>query len=98
VYLESAVGQVTVHWGPNPTNERINGKPLGVQGARIYRKKSGEDDFQIVGYARTSPFYDSVTGPGSDYTYYVRYQGTKATDLSPQSEEATVAARGALAA
>jgi hypothetical protein len=98
VSLDSGIGQVTVHWGPNPLNERSNGKPAGVKGGNVYRKKSGETDYQIVGFATTSPYYDVITGAGADYTYVVRYRGTKSTDLSQQSEANTIAARGELAA
>jgi hypothetical protein len=98
VYLESKVGQVTVHWGPNPTKENQNGKPAGVRAATIYRRKAGETAFQVIGLATSSPYYDEISGEGSDYTYYVRYRGSKQTDISAPSPEATVAARGVLAA
>ncbi len=98
MYLESKIGQVTVHWGPNPSKENTNGKPAGVMAATIYRKKAGETDFQVIGLATRSPYYDEITGSGSDYTYYVRYRGAKQTDISAPSAEATVAARGLQAA
>lgn len=98
VFLETAVGQVDVHWGPNPQNENQNGKPLGVKGANIYRKKAGESNFQMLGFATRSPFLDEVSGEASDYTYVVRYRGTKPTELSKPSVAQTIAARGDLAA
>jgi len=98
VSLEAADGAVIVHWGPNPGNERINGKPAGVKAAHIYRRKNGEETYQPVGYATTSPYVDVITGPAADYTYIVRYRGTKATDLSLQSAAETIAARGEPAA
>ena len=98
VFLETAVGQVDVHWGPNPQNENQNGKPLGVKGANIYRKKAGESSFQMLGFATRSPFLDEVSGEASDYTYVVRYRGTKPTELSKPSVAQTIAARGDLAA
>jgi len=98
IFLETTRGKVTVHWGPNPMNEGRNGKPEGVKGANIYRKAAGEDKFQLIAFSSSSPYYDYVTGPARDYTYIVRYRGTKETDLSNESTEETVAARGALAA
>ncbi|MBP6964997.1 MAG: hypothetical protein KBC96_11380 [Armatimonadetes bacterium] len=92
--LESWPGQVTVHWGPYPGNERINGKPSGVKGANIYRKKAGETAFQLVGFSGSSPYIDYIAGDGADYTYVARYRGTTEADLSKQSEANTVAARG----
>jgi len=89
---------VVVHWGPYPSNERINGKPAGVKTANIYRKKDGEDDCALIGYASSSPYIDSITGPAADYTYIVRYRGTKATGVSIPSNAQTIAARGEPAA
>ena len=97
LYVVPAAGQVHVHWGPSPKNERANGKPAGVKGANIYRKRAGESAYQIIGYATKSPFIDAVTGPGADYVYVVRYRGTEQTDLSNESESATIAARGEVA-
>lgn len=94
IQLESAVGMVTVHWGPNPMNERMNGKPEGVKGANVYRKKAGEADYRILGYASASPYYDEISGDAADYVYYVRYRGTKASWLSKPSAMTKIAARG----
>jgi len=98
VYLTATNGQVAVHWGPNPMNEHLNGKPEGVKHGIIYRKREGDAGYSIVGIATSSPYYDPIVGPATDYTYVVRYRGAKQTDLSPQSEAATIAARGDLAA
>ena len=98
VYLRASGGQVFVHWGPDPRNERENGKPLGVKGANIYRKKVGESDFAMISFATRSPYVDTVTGEAQDYTYVVRYRGTKPSELSGASVAWTIAARGDLAA
>lgn len=98
ISLESLPGMVIVHFGTNPTNEARNSKPAWAKGAVVYRKKAGESDYQMVGYERTSPYKDAIYGPGSDYTYFVRYQGKHAGDLGVESPEMTVAARGVLAA
>ena len=98
LYLESVIGQVVVHWGPTPQNERTNGKPAGVRGCNIYRRKAGEDEYQMMNFVTSSPYVDSITGPAADYEYVARYRGTKTIDLGAQSDAATVAARGQLAA
>lgn len=98
IRLETTPGCVTVHWGPNPGNEHENGKPEGVRSGNIYRKTADEEVYQLVGTATSSPYYDAVTGPATDYTYVVRYRGTKQYDLSKQSDFTTIAARGEAAA
>lgn len=98
VLLESNPGGVAVHWGPNPENEGHNGKPEGVKSANIYRRKAGEETYQLIVNVTKSPYIDTIVGDGSDYTYVVRYKGTGPGDLSYQSEAAMVAARGEEAA
>lgn len=98
IRLEAGGGQVTVHWGRNPGNEHRNGRPAGVKGANIYRRKEGETDFEMVNFSTTSPYHDWITGPTAEYTYYVRYRGTKCTDLSRVSAAVTVAVTGLLEA
>lgn len=48
IRVESALGQVTIHWGPNPTLENRNGRPDGVFGANVYRQKAGETAYTIA--------------------------------------------------
>lgn len=94
MFLEADAGKVFVHFGTTPTNERTNGKPAGVKGCNIYRKKAGEESYQMVAYATSSPYVDRITGTGADYTYVVEYRGTKVDDIGSQSEPTTIAARG----
>ncbi|MCK5863014.1 MAG: hypothetical protein KAH38_11040 [Candidatus Hydrogenedentes bacterium] len=35
--------QVTIHWGPNPNNERRNGRPEGIQGCQVEVARDGSD-------------------------------------------------------
>lgn len=98
ILLRASLGEVAVHWGPNPGNEWRNGKPAGVWSCNIYRKRSDEEDFRLVGYTSSSPYRDPISGPAADYTYVVRYRGRKAHQLSVQSDTATIAARGAMQA
>lgn len=94
VFLETEPGRVYVHFGSDPTNEQINGKPAGVKGCNIYRKKAGDENFQLVAYQSASPYVDFISGDGSDYSYFVTYRGNKASDLGQPSAPQTIAARG----
>lgn len=98
IYLEALPGRVRVHFGTNPGNKRLNTKPAWAMGCAIYRKRVDESGFRLVGFQAKSPFTDDIVGPGSDYTYYVRYQGKDATDLSAESSIAVIAASGLMAA
>ncbi len=98
VFLETSPGEVTVHWGPEPGNERINGKPAGVWAANIYRKKPADEQYVLVGASNSSPFRDLITGPASDYMYVVQYRAKDPAEVSRQSAAQIIAARGELAA
>ncbi len=98
IYLEAEQGKVIVHFGTSPLNEMMNGKPAGVRGCNIYRKKAGEEEFRMIAFSSASPYVDLITGPAADYTYFVQYRGAKASDLGGQSAEETIAARGSIAA
>lgn len=98
LYLETMIGAVKIHWGPNPQNERLNGKPAGVKGCNIYRRKTGDADYTRLEFVTSSPYVDVITGDASDYTYVARYRGSKPTDLGMPSAAETIAARGDLAA
>jgi hypothetical protein len=73
--------QVTVHWGPNPANERENGRPAGVGGCQIQAARGGipQDEAGWTELATTtrSPHIHAVreTTP-TTYAYRVRYIGT----------------------
>ncbi len=96
--LKTGPGKVFVHWGISPQNERLNRKPEGVLVGVVYRKKAGEEDYQMVGFSTSSPYVDTIVGTAEDYVYVVRYRGTDPKDVSLQSEAAMIAARGELAA
>ena len=94
--LETGPGRVTVHWGPNPGNERKNGKPDGVKGCNIYRRKAGEREFDLRAFATRSPYHDEVTGNAADWEYVAQYIGSQS--VGPKCEPVVIAARGELAA
>ena len=98
IYLDTRPGLVTVHFVTTPANEMTNGKPSWAKGCNVYRMKTGEAGFQMMAFCTASPFQDEVFGDASDYTYYVRYRGTKDSDLGSGSTQAKIAARGLAAA
>lgn len=98
ICLEALPGRVMVHFGTSPGNKRRNSKPDWAVGCLVYRKKAGESEFRLVGFQAKSPFVDKITGPGTDYTYIVQYQGKSAADLGAESSIAMIAASGLMAA
>lgn len=97
IYVEMGLGYVTVHFGTEPGNEQINGKPAWAKGCNIYRRRAGETEFSLLAFESASPYVDEISGEGIEYTYVVRYRGTRSRDLGAQSAEVTVAAMGMLA-
>jgi len=72
--------QVTVHWGPNPSNERANGRPAGTIGCQVQAARGGiptEETLWIALDVDTeSPLLHVVneTIP-TTYAYRARYVG-----------------------
>jgi hypothetical protein len=98
IYLESGIGVVIVHFGTDPQNEMHNGKPAWVKGCNIYRKANGDANFRLIAFETASPYVDTIIGAGADYSYYVQYRGTKASDTGRSSAATTIAAGGQIAA
>ena len=98
IYLVAMPGAINVHFGTTPANERTNNKPSWAKGCNIYRRKTGETEFSLIAFETSSPFTDAISGPAADYTYIVRYRGTRAADMGLESTPATIAASGLLAA
>ncbi len=94
--IETVPGRVTVHWGPNPSKECRNGKPDGVKGCNIYRRKAGEREFDLRAFATRSPYHDEVEGNAADWEYVAQYIGSQS--VGPKCESVVIAARGELAA
>lgn len=74
--------QVTVHWGPNPGNERRNGRPAGTLGCQIQAARGGipadESQWVALDIDTESPFIHVVpeTTP-TTYAYRARYVSKK---------------------
>lgn len=98
IFVEVYLGKVRVHFGTDPQNERINGKPSWARGCNVYRKRAGETEFTLLAFETASPFVDQISGDGTEYTYVVSYRGTRSTEIGSQSAEVTIAARGMVAA
>ena len=56
--------EALVHWGPNPSNERVNGRPAGVQLCEIQVAPGGiprdEAAWVLLDFTNTSPFRHSI--------------------------------------
>jgi hypothetical protein len=72
--------QVTVHWGPNPSNERQNGRPSGTIGCQVQTARGGipaeESAWVALEIDTESPIIHTVneTAP-TTYAYRARYVG-----------------------
>jgi hypothetical protein len=98
LFLEGEPGFVYVHFGTDPTNERINSRASWAQGCNIYRKRAGDAEFALVAFQKASPYVDRITGNATDYVYMVAYRGNRADQVGGQSAESMIAARGGLVA
>ena len=67
--------QMTIHWGVNPENERNNGLPEGMRGAKLYFHIGGiptdESDWQWLADDTRSPFIHSL---GNNEPWTVAYR------------------------
>ena len=83
VHLDFSVGQqITIHWGPNPQDERRNGRPQGVVGCEIQVHRGGlpehEAEWQILDTDTNSPYVDMVhEDTPTTYAYRARYLGKR---------------------
>ncbi|MBI4723051.1 MAG: hypothetical protein HY769_08705 [Candidatus Stahlbacteria bacterium] len=80
----------TVHWGPNPMNERENGKPIGVYSAEIRMKvdtmPTGPEDMEFVAIDTRSPYVANMQDMAGKIVYWrVRYLNNKG-EPGPWSE------------
>jgi len=74
--------QVTIHWGPNPQDERNNGKPHGVVGCEIQYHRGGlpadEADWKPLDTDTDSPYVHTLSeSEPTTYAYRARYLGKK---------------------
>ena len=72
----SMPGQITIHYGPNPQNERKNGRPEGTIGALIQYHRGGvpeqEKDWQMLELDTDSPYTHTIHENASiNYAYRV---------------------------
>ncbi|MBI4723393.1 MAG: hypothetical protein HY769_10450 [Candidatus Stahlbacteria bacterium] len=74
--------QFIIHWGPNPMNELLNGKPDGVMGCELWIKldtpPTGPEDMQFVAIDTGSPYVANMQGKAGKTVYWLaRYLSTK---------------------
>lgn len=85
--------QVTIHWGPNPMNERNNARPAGTHGCEIQAARGGipsdEAAWQVLKLDTESPLIHQTneTEPVT-YAYRARYLGKRLT-LGPFGDPVT---------
>ena len=85
--------QVAIHWGPNPHNEKHNGRPAGVQGVVIEFARGGIPDteagWMILEQATRSPYIHAVEdNTPTTYAYRARYVGLN-LKYGPHGQAAT---------
>ena len=85
--------QVSVHWGPNPGNERANGRPAGTLGCQIQVARGGipadESAWMILDTDSESPLIHAVEeSEPTTFAYRARYLG-KTLHYGPFSDPAT---------
>lgn len=85
-------GRVVVHFGTNPGNERLNKKPFGVRGAKLWYHVGGipsnDAAWQWLADDTASPYLHALTGEGSlTVAYRAQYFDTH-MGLGPFSDPA----------
>jgi len=81
VHLDFSIRQqITVHWGPNPQDERHNGRPAGVIGCEIQVHQGGlpasESDWTVLDTDTDSPLVHTVhEDEPTTFAYRARYIG-----------------------
>lgn len=85
--------QITIHWGPNPGDERNNGRPSGTVGAQIMWARGGiptnEASWVALEIDTDSPFIHHVDEDAPiTLAYRARYVG-KNLKFGPPSDPAT---------
>jgi hypothetical protein len=93
VEIKLTTGGVFIHWGTNPTNETLNGKPIWAKGANVYLSINGGPQF-MVAFDTASPYYYGITGPPIALTVQVAYRGTKENAEGTKSAPVTVSTGG----
>jgi len=84
--------QITIHWGPNPQDERHNGKPEGVMGCEIQYHRGGlpatESEWTVLETDTESPLTHIVQeNEPTTYAYRARYV-SKHLKLGPHGNPA----------
>lgn len=83
IHLDFSIRQqVTIHWGPNPQDERHNGKPHGVIGCEIQYHRGGiptdNADWRQLDTDTDSPYIHTLhESTPITYAYRARYLGKK---------------------
>ncbi|MBN1518080.1 hypothetical protein JXA32_16070 [Candidatus Sumerlaeota bacterium] len=86
-------GQITIHFGPNPANERENGLPRGMKGAKLWYAWGGipenEDDWRWLGDDTNSPYTHNIPADKAGVVAYKAQYFDARMNLGPFSDPAT---------
>lgn len=94
LFLEAKSSLVIVHFGTNPSNEHLNGKPKWARGCNIYRRIGDSGEMAMVTCATSSPYHDTVGSEIARVSYAAAYQGTRNHDTGSFSPMMSVAVGG----
>lgn len=92
--LEVDAGRVFIHFGTNPDDERLNGKPEWALGANIYIRAEGEPDYRLLAFDTASPYMWEYRGAPKRFYFRVAYRGTREQDIGTPSPEEAVSLGG----
>ncbi|MFN4034214.1 MAG: hypothetical protein ACK4ME_11480 [Fimbriimonadales bacterium] len=94
VRLEVDAGRVIVHFGTNPDDERLNGKPEWAIGANIYIREEGESAYRLLAFDTASPYLWEYRGAPKRFYFRVAYRGVREQDEGTPSPEEVVSVGG----
>ncbi|MCS6918572.1 MAG: hypothetical protein NZM28_02250 [Fimbriimonadales bacterium] len=94
VRLEVDAGRVVVHFGTNPDDERLNGKPEWALGANIYIRAEGEAEYRLLAFDTASPYTWEYRGAPKRFYFRVAYRGRREQDVGTPSPEEAVSVGG----
>lgn len=94
VRLEVDAGRVVVHFGTNPDNERLNGKPEWALGANIYIREEQEPTYRLLAFDTASPYVWEYRGAPKRFFFRVAYRGVRERDEGTPSPEEAVSVGG----
>lgn len=94
VRIEVDAGRVFIHFGTNPDDERLNGKPDWAIGANIYIRAEDEPDYRLLAFDTASPYMWEYRGAPQRFYFRAAYRGVRERDIGTLSPEIAVSVGG----